>query len=62
MFVEAQLTKYQFNIIQTNEKERFLSKKKNSTSQKNKCYPKNQYISVTDSTVDIKLQALLDRR
>jgi len=59
MFVEAELSKDQYNMIRNKDKERFPSYKKIQQA-KRKCYPKNQYISITDSTVDIKQQGLLD--
>lgn len=41
------------------DKERFPSYKKIQQTKKD-CYPKTKYFSVTGSTVDIKLQMLLD--
>jgi hypothetical protein len=59
MFVEAELTKHQYNIIRKKDKKRFPSYKKIQLAKK-KFYPKRKYISITGSTIDIKLQGLLD--
>lgn len=59
MCVEAKLTRHQYNVIRENDKLRFPSYKKIQIAKK-ECYPQKESIIVTDTTAEVKLQALLD--
>lgn len=48
MFIEAKLIRYKYNITRIKDKERFLWHKKIQKAKTN-CYPKKEYISITDS-------------
>lgn len=59
MFVEAKLTRHQYYIVRLKDKLRFPSYKIIQQA-KQDCYPDKDQITITDTSADIKLQALLD--
>ncbi|KAK4871438.1 hypothetical protein RN001_016456 [Aquatica leii] len=59
MFVEAQLTKSQYDVIRSKAKDRFLSYKKIQEAKK-ECYPDKKDFKVTETGAEIDLQGLLD--
>lgn len=59
MFVDAKLTRNQYNIIRAKDKARFPSYKILQNAKQN-CYPKPEHILVNDVFAEVKLQGLLD--
>lgn len=59
MFVEAKLTRKQYNVIRSYDKKRFPSYKIIQQAKKD-CYPCKEDITVTDTLVNISLQSLVD--
>ena len=59
MFVEADLTKHQYNIIRQTNKMAYSSYYK-LQKEKLKCYPSTDSVTVTETTSDVRLQDLLD--
>lgn len=57
--VDAKLTHHQYNIIRSKDKLRFPSYKIIQNTKKT-CYHSKEYISITSTPAEIKLQALLD--
>nr|CAI5842173.1 unnamed protein product [Callosobruchus analis] len=59
MFVDAQLTRHQYNVIRRKDKLRIPSYKLTQKAKK-ECYPSEEHIFVTETSAEIKLQGLLD--
>lgn len=59
MFVDAKLTRHQYNIIRSKDQKRCPSCKKIKVAKK-QCYTEKEYIFVTGTLAKVKLQVLLD--
>lgn len=59
VLVDAKLSRHQYNIIRMNAPDKFPSYKIVQAAKKD-CFPKREYIKVTDTCVEVTLQALLN--
>lgn len=59
VFIEAQLTKHQYNTVRNADKSKFPPYTVIQTA-KRQCYPDPQFINITESSAEISLQALLN--